>query len=219
MTNTLPTIYRCLYEAFGPQHWWPAETPFAVMIGAILTQNTNWGNVERALANLEAAGLMCPEKLAACRKERLAQLIRPSGYFNIKAERLRDFLSWLVPKLTGEVVASLRHMRTPRLRRELLGIRGIGPETADSILIYALGRKVFVVDTYTRRFLERHGLIKRGAGYDEIRLMFQQALPRSRRLYNEYHALIVRLGKEICRPRPRCDQCPLRPLLSGPRLR
>ena len=207
-------IYHRLGDAFGPQHWWPGETPFEVMVGAILTQNTNWANVERAITNLKTAGLMKPHSLAACPTRRLASLIRPAGYFNIKARRLRDFLTWLLSRTRDGSLESLRRLRTPQLRKELLAVRGIGPETADSILLYALGRRVFVVDAYTRRFLSRHRLIEPNASYGEIQELFERNLPKSVRLYNEFHALIVRLGKEICHPRPLCAQCPLRTLLG-----
>ena len=220
MTRTrLSAIYRRLFNAFGPQHWWPGDTAFEIMVGAILTQNTNWGNVERAIINLKSANLLDPNKLAACPRIRLARLIKPSGYFNVKAERLKSFLSWLEPHLKGEVVQSLRHIPTPRLRRNLLSVHGIGEETADSILLYALGRKTFVVDAYTRRFLSRHRLIAPNATYGEIKELFEARLKKSLPLYREYHALIVRLGKEICRPRnPTCDICPLRALLGKPAL-
>lgn len=203
-------IYHCLLKHFGPQHWWPGETPFEVMVGAILTQNTNWGNVEKAIANLRAAGVLSPRKLAACTPEKLAGMVRPSGYFNVKAKRLKAFLNWLVPRMTGDSIPEFKGIPTATLREELLRISGIGPETADSILLYALGRRTFVVDAYTRRFVERHGLIRPGATYDEIKLLFENNLPRSIRLYNEYHALIVRLGKECCRPSEKCENCPIR---------
>ena len=211
-------IHRRLFSAFGPQHWWPGETPFEIMVGAILTQNTNWGNVERAVANLKAAGLLEPRRLAACPRARLARLIRPSGYYNIKAQRLHEFLAWLCARIEGDDALSLRRAPLPRLRHDLLQVRGIGPETADSILLYALGKSTFVVDAYTRRFMSRHDLISPNAGYAEIQELFQDSLPRSVRLYNEYHALIVRLGKEICRPRPLCAQCPLLDPLGPPRM-
>jgi len=216
--DALLDIHARLLAAFGPQEWWPGETPFEVMVGAILTQNTNWGNVERAIRNLKVAGLMDPDALAACSPTRLAELIRPSGYFNVKARRLTDFLAWLCPKLSGGVVESLRGIRTPQLRQELLSVRGIGCETADSMLLYALGRRVFVVDAYTRRFLSRHGLIAPKASYEDIRAAFEDGLPRSRKLYNEYHALVVCLGKEFCRPKPRCAACPLKARKDAPAL-
>jgi endonuclease-3 related protein len=191
-----------------------------MMVGAILTQNTNWGNVERAISNLKAAGLLDPRRLAELPQPRLAELIRPSGCFRVKAKRLREFVLWLRRQADGRQTASdsfaaLRGRPTESLRRELLGIHGIGPETADSILLYALRRRKFVVDAYTRRFLARHGLIAPAATYAEIQSLFERNLPPSQRLYNEYHALIVRLGKEFCRTKPRCDRCPLEPLLGA----
>ena len=215
--NLLHQVYRRLSRAFGPQHWWPGETPFEVMVGAILTQNCAWVNVESAIANLKAADLLDPHKLLACPARRLARLIKPSGYFNVKARRLRSFLAWLVSTTDGDI-QSLRRLRRPQLREKLLAVPGVGPETADSILLYALGRRVFVVDAYTRRFLSRHGLIQASSSYDEIQEFFEDNLPASIPLYNEYHALIVNLGKDICKPRPLCDACPLRPLLGPPRL-
>lgn len=215
MKKTLRDIYDRLFDAFGPQHWWPGDTPFEIMVGAILTQNTSWRNVERAIANLKQAGLLNPVALARAPR-RLARLIRPSGYFNVKARRLSDFLEWFMAATGDGRVESLQRFRTPRLRRALCAVRGIGPETADSILLYALRRRVFVVDAYTRRFLSRHRLIPAAATYDTVRRLFESSLPPSAKLYNEYHALIVKLGKDICRPKPRCDGCPLRPLLGPP---
>lgn len=212
-------IYACLLREFGPQGWWPAATPFEVMLGAVLTQNTNWQNVERAIANLKSARALAPAALARIGQRRLARLIRPSGYFNVKARRLRAFLTWYMARTSDGRVARLRGLRTAALRAELLAIHGVGPETADSMLLYALGRRVFVVDAYTRRFLRRHGLITPDASYDEVRRMFEACLPQSVKRYNELHALIVRLGKDVCRPRqPHCDTCPLRRLLGTPRL-
>ena len=243
--SVLHSTFCVLHSEFGPQHWWPGDTAFEMMVGAILTQNTNWGNVERAIANLKAAGALDPRRLAELPPPRLAELIRPSGCFRVKAKRLREFVLWLrrkqqragndgmaanrrkgaaemPPVLSSVSCASarqnnrlFRRTRTERLRRELLGIHGIGPETADSILLYALRRRKFVVDAYTRRFLARHGLIAPGATYAEIQSLFERNLPPSQRLYNEYHALIVRLGKEFCRTKPRCDRCPLEPLLGA----
>jgi len=212
----LTRIYDALLRAFGPQHWWPGETPFEVMVGAVLTQNTNWQNVERAIVNLKEAGLMEPRKLARVPVERLARLIKPSGYFNVKALRLRAFLDWYVSRTGDGSARNLRGVRTPQLRAELLAINGVGPETADSILLYGLGRRVFVVDAYTRRFLARHALVEPGASYEEIKSLFENRLPKSVKVYNEYHALIVKLGKDICRPKPLCDECPLREPLGRP---
>ncbi len=215
---TLQTIYKKLFAHFGPQHWWPGDTRFEIIVGAILTQNTNWGNVARAIDNLKKARVLTPAKLNALSVLRLAGLIRPSGYFNIKAQRLHDYLAWLCSRIPGNDVRALRHTPLPELRRELLQVRGIGPETADSILLYALGKPAFVVDAYTRRFMSRHELVSPRATYAEIQHLFQENLPRSVKLYNEYHALIVRLGKEVCRPKPLCDRCPLRKPLGAPKL-
>lgn len=187
-------------------------------MGAILTQNTAWSNVERALARLRARRLLAPARLGSVPLGPLARLIRPSGTFRVKALRLRAFVGYLRKRYQG----SLRRMgRAPldALRGELLRVRGIGPETADSILLYALGRPVFVVDAYSRRVLSRHRLVARGAGYEAIRAFFERHLPSDPRLYNEYHALLVAVGKEYCRSRPRCETCPLRFDLRGRRPR
>ena len=199
---------------FGPQHWWPARTRFEVVVGAILTQNTAWGNVERALAALRSLRLLTPARLAALPLPRLAQLIRPSGTFRVKALRLRAFLRYLRADHQGSLDLMSR-APLDALRRELLAVPGVGPETADSILLYALGRPVFVVDTYTRRVLFRHRLLSRAAGYEEVRTLFEHHLPSDPRLFNEYHALLVEVGKRYCRSRPHCEQCPLRFDLRG----
>jgi len=211
MNETLTEIYQLLYDRFGPQHWWPGETPFEIIIGAILTQNTNWTNVEKAIANLKSAALLTPEKLYETDSAKLAQLIRPAGYFNIKTKRLKNFLAWLFNGYAGRL-ANLETISTNRLREELLAVNGIGRETADSILLYALDREIFVVDAYTARMAVRHRLIDSDADYEQIRDLFQSNLPPDRQLFNEYHALLVRLGKEFCRPTPRCINCPLEKL-------
>ena len=214
MSVRLQEVYRRLLAAFGPQHWWPAKFPFEVVVGAVLVQNTSWRNVERAIGNLREAGLLEPHALAALPEETLQDLIRPAGYFRIKAKRLRSLVHFLVERYGGSLEAMFA---TPpaTLRDDLLAVHGIGKETADSILLYALRRRKFVVDAYTRRFLARHGLIAPGATYAEVQSLFERNLPPSPRLYNEYHALIVRLGKEFCRTKPRCDRCPLQPLLGA----
>jgi endonuclease-3 related protein len=205
----LLAVYEALFAAYGPQGWWPAETPFEVMVGAILTQNTNWRNVERAIGNLRAAGALTPAAMGRLRPGALAELIRPAGYFRVKSGRLRHLLRHLRLRHGGSVSRLLR-LPQEALRAELLDISGIGPETADSILLYAAGHPSFVVDAYTKRILSRHGLVSEGAGYDQVREIFTRALPAETPLFNEYHALIVRLGKECCRPRlPRCASCPL----------
>jgi len=207
----IQTIYDRLFERFGPQHWWPGETPFEIIVGAILTQNTNWTNVEKAIGNLKKAGVLTPDKLHALDVGALAELIRPAGYFNIKAGRLKHFLDRLFERFEGQL-DRLGALPADRLREELLSIKGIGPETADSIALYAFDKPVFVVDAYTGRILGRHGLLEPQAGYEEVRMLFESTLPRDVRLYNEYHALLVRLGKEHCKPKPQCAGCPLEDL-------
>jgi endonuclease-3 related protein len=208
ISDTLSEIYKMLYDAFGPQHWWPGETPFEIIVGAILTQNTNWANVEKAIANLKAAGDLTLDALHSIELAKLAELIRPAGYFNIKAKRLKNFIDWLFDDYGGEL-ANLQSIGTDRLREELLSIKGIGRETADSILLYALERPVFVVDAYTARITLRHRLIEPGADYEQLRQLFESSLPEDVQLFNEYHALLVRTGKEFCRPKARCSGCPL----------
>ncbi|QJA06342.1 endonuclease III domain-containing protein [Thermosulfurimonas marina] len=209
-STVLREIYERLYQHFGPQGWWPAESPFEVCVGAILTQNTNWRNVERALKNLKERGLLEPHRLAKLSETELANLIRPAGYFRVKARRLKAFLGWLLERCEGDLSA-LAEIDTETLRREFLEIPGIGPETADSILLYALERPVFVVDAYTKRILVRHGLVTEEADYSEIQGVFMENLPPEVPLYNEYHALFVACGKHYCLPRrPRCPSCPLR---------
>jgi endonuclease-3 related protein len=206
-------VYRKLFRALGPQHWWPGDTDFEMAVGAILTQNTNWTNVEKAIRNLKERGLLSPERLPEVPEQELAELIRPSGYFRVKAKRLGEFLRWMRASSPGSLRRALSSRDATALRGELLRVNGIGPETADSILLYAGGLPVFVVDAYTRRVFARHGFLEAEAPYEEIRAVFESNLPRDPALYNEYHALIVRVGKEFCRTRePRCDACPLQAL-------
>jgi endonuclease-3 related protein len=211
ISEQLTEIYQILLERFGPQHWWPGETQFEIVVGAILTQNTSWANVEKAITNLKAADLLSPAKLHELDIARLAELIRPAGYFNIKAKRLKSFLNWLFDQYAGEL-PNLEQVNTERLRAELLAVKGIGPETADSILLYAFDRPVFVVDAYTARICARHRLVDPDADYEQLQDLFQSNLMPGTQLFNEYHALLVRLGKEFCRPKPRCLACPLRKL-------
>jgi endonuclease-3 related protein len=208
MGETLTEIYRLLFERFGPQHWWPGETQFEIIVGAILTQNTNWANVEKVIANLKSANLLSPEKLHNVEVSQLAELIRPAGYYNIKAKRLKNLLDWFFENYDGKV-SELENVDTERLRTELLAVRGVGRETADSILLYALNREVFVVDAYTARVAVRHGLIEPEADYEQLRELFQSNVPQETELFNEYHALLVKVGKEFCRPKVRCAGCPL----------
>jgi endonuclease-3 related protein len=207
----LNQIYRLLLERFGPQHWWPGDTPFEIIVGAILTQNTNWGNVEKAIANLKAADVLYPDRLHGLPQERLAELIRPAGYYNIKAARLTNLLHWLFTRYQGDL-AGVEGRGTSSLREELLAIKGIGPETADSILLYAFDRPILVVDAYTARVAARHGLIEPPFDYHQLQEVFQSSLPQEVPLFNEYHALLVRVGKDYCKPTPRCQGCPLEDL-------
>lgn len=211
ITEQLNQIYHLLFERFGPQHWWPGETKFEIMVGAILTQNTNWANVEKAIANLKLTGCLSPEKLYNLDLRQLAELIRPAGYYNIKTKRLKNFMKWLFENYAGDL-ANLESVKTDTLRAELLAIKGIGNETADSILLYALNRPIFVVDAYSARVAARHRLIEPDADYGQLRELFQSNLPQDIQLFNEYHALLVRVGKEFCKPKARCPGCPLEKL-------
>lgn len=209
MKKKLEIIYQKLYSHFGPQHWWPARSAFEVIVGAILTQNTSWLNVERAIENLRKNKLLEPNKLYKLRPKKLASLIRPAGYYNIKTKRLREFLKFLFKSYGGEI-KKMRLKETSLLREELLCVHGVGKETADSILLYALEKPVFVVDAYTKRIFLRHGFIKEGSTYEEVQNLFMHNLEKEAKLFNEYHALLVRLGKEFClKSKPRCSICPL----------
>lgn len=215
MVGILPRIYRQLYDHFGPQAWWPGQTPLEVMVGAVLTQNTSWSNVERAIENLREAGVLSAEALYRLPDEELAELIRPAGYFRLKARRLQSLLRFLWQRYDGSLEAMFS---TPleQLRQELLSVNGIGPETADSILLYAGNLPTFVVDAYTARIGKRHGWLPGDAEYHQIKEQFEQSLPQDVQVYNEFHALIVRVGKHYCRKRqPDCDQCPLREWLPA----
>ncbi len=206
--SVLLNYYNALFRRFGPQKWWPAETPLEVVAGAILTQNTNWKNVERALSELKKEGLLTPEILASTDAAILSRHIRPAGYFRAKARCLLSFVDYFKKGYNLDF-DRFGDVETPELRAELLQIWGIGPETADSILLYALGRPVFVVDAYTRRVITRHRITDEAASYGDIQHLFMSRLPVDTSLFNEYHALLVRLGKEHCRKKPDCDECPL----------
>jgi endonuclease-3 related protein len=202
----LTTVYNTLYRCYGPQHWWPGDSPFEIMVGAVLTQNTAWSNVEKAIANLVAHDRLDAGRIVGARKEQLARLLKPSGYFNIKAQRLRNFCRWY---LAAGGYQALAEMPTGELRRALLTVNGIGPETADDILLYAFGRPVFVIDAYTRRLLARYGLARGDEAYESLRLGFERALGADVDLYQQYHALIVTHAKEVCRKAPACLRCGL----------
>lgn len=204
----LQEVYRRLYNAYGPQGWWPGDGAFEVCIGAILTQAASWNNVERAMDNLKMAGVLSPAGLRALPLEELAHLLRPSGYFTVKARKVKAFVEHL--SRYNDDLEAFFGKETTVLREELLGIYGIGEETADDILLYAAGKPVFVVDAYTIRIFQRLGLIGERATYRQVQSIFMNHLPPDVPTYNEYHALLVRLGKEVCRKRePLCGACPL----------
>jgi endonuclease-3 related protein len=211
ISEQLTEIYQLLFDRFGPQHWWPGQTQFEIITGAILTQNTNWTNVEKAITNLKSADRLTPKKLHHLDVSQLAELIRPAGYYNIKAKRLKNFINWLFDNYNGKPT-NLETIDTSQLRAELLAINGIGRETADSILLYAFERPIFVVDAYTARIAFRHQLIQPDAEYEQLRELFQSNLPEDVQLFNEYHALLVRVGKEFCKPKAGCPGCPLEKL-------
>ncbi len=205
--EALLQIYHRLLQAYGPQGWWPGDG-LEVMVGAVLTQATNWRNVERAMAHLRQAGMMSPQALAQAPQEVLEELLRPAGYYRAKARRLQALARFLLETCGGEP-EGLSAYPPALLRERLLETHGIGPETADAILLYALGHPYFVVDAYTRRLFRRLGLGPRGDSYGQWQRFFMDALPPQPALFNEYHALIVRHSKERCRARPRCPGCPL----------
>ena len=210
----IPAFFRTLEQKLGPQHWWPARTPFEVIVGAILTQNTSWQNVARAIKNLRRAGRLSLRALERTPRRRVAALIRSSGYFNQKAARLKHFVRSVVDEYGGSLQRMFREP-TARLRARLLELNGIGAETADSILLYAGNHPSFVVDAYTRRILARHGLISEKASYAQVQSLFENNLPRSVRIYNEYHAQLVEVGKRYClRRKAHCGNCPLGPYLT-----
>ncbi len=213
----LNEVYERLMQSFGPQHWWPAESRLEVIVGAVLTQNTAWTNVEQAIENLRAADLISVHNLAKVEQGELEELIRPAGYFRLKAKRLRNVVEFILRRYDGSLDRMFATGLSP-LRNELLQVNGIGPETADSILLYAGGLPTFVVDTYAARMVKRHGWIELEADYYALQDYFQSHLTADAALYNEFHALIVRLGKDYCRNKPKCEGCPLETMLprTGP---
>lgn len=213
--STITAMYDAMHSALGPSRWWPGETPFEVAVGAILTQNTNWKNVEKAIANLKERDLLSAEKMYALPQGELAELIRPAGYYNIKAVRLRNFLEFFRNEAEFDMEV-LKVQELDEVREKVLSVKGIGPETADSILLYALEMPTFVVDAYTHRLMVRHGLVDEDVDYHELRALFMDSLPEDVALYNEFHALIVRVGKDWCRKKAGlCETCPLQPFLDG----
>ena len=209
MKHLLMEIYRKLYKAYGPRHWWPGETSFEVMVGAILTQNTSWKNVEKAIQKLKAKGVLNPQGVFRLKRSQLAPLIKSSGYYRIKADRLKSFIDFLFGQYDGNI-RRMKKERLEELRERLLDVKGVGPETADSILLYGLKKPIFVVDAYTKRILSRHGVVSEKAPYEEVQRLFMDYLPHDEKLFNEYHALIVQVGKMVCKKSPRCDSCPLK---------
>ncbi|HOZ46370.1 MAG TPA: endonuclease III domain-containing protein [Candidatus Hydrogenedentes bacterium] len=213
MRETLEHMYALLEKRYGPTHWWPGDTPFEVAVGAILTQNAAWTNVEKAIANLKRERLLRAKAILECPTVQLEEALRPSGYFRVKAKRLASFCNYLVERYRGSMARmAARPLRD--LRTELLEVKGIGPETADDMLLYACEKPVFVVDAYTRRILSRHGLVRPDIGYEELRALFETNLDADVARFKEFHGLIVYTGKDYCRRKPKCAECPLRPLLK-----
>ena len=206
LRDQLLDIYQRMLERYGPQHWWPGDTRFEIMVGAVLTQAAAWTNVEKAIANLIRAGALSPKALRTLDEEELAQLIYPSGYFNSKARKLKALVDYLGQRYDGDLDAMARES-AEALRRELLEVYGIGEETADDILLYAMGKPAFVIDNYTRRIFFRLGLAAEKASYSTYRALFMEHLPGEPTLFNEYHALMVRHGREVCKKAPLCQGC------------
>ncbi len=204
----LVEMYERLLRAFGPRHWWPGESPFEVVVGAILTQNTSWANVEKAIANLKKAGILTPLAMRRVDEDQLARIIKPSGFYRLKASRLKGFVDFFCREFHGDM-DRMRSQDLGSLRKRLLNVDGIGQETADSILLYALGKPIFVVDAYTKRIFSRHNLISEKWSYGEVQSMVMGEIGGDVGMYNEFHALLVFLGKHQCRRIPRCDGCPL----------
>ncbi len=219
--NVLLNYFSAMHDALGPSNWWPGENPFEIAVGAILTQNTNWANVEKAIANLRSENLLTPAAMAVLNEDELAEHIRPAGFFRLKAARMGNFLRFLRHRapspeaLHNPAMDFLRNLNMEDLRDDLLGVKGIGPETADCILLYALEYPSFVADAYTARLLHRHGHLPQDAPYNELRDFFMDTLPPDVETFNEYHALIVRVGKAWCKKRaPKCRECPLSSFLD-----
>jgi len=206
ISQTLLNIYRQLMSCYGPQHWWPAEEPFEIIAGAILTQSAAWGNVEKAIANLKSAKALSPEALRQFPLPEIARLIHPCGYYNAKALKLKSFALWLGEHYSDDL-NKLFANNIDYLRQQLLSIHGIGQETADSIILYAANKPIFVIDAYTRRIINRIGLAPSGNSYAAYQVLFMDNLPADAGLFNEYHALLVCLGKNVCRKSPLCHQC------------
>ncbi len=215
LARRIVEVYHLLFERYGPQHWWPADMPFEVIVGAILTQSAAWANVEKAIANLRREDALNPAAIRALPMERLAHLIYPSGYYNAKARKLRAFVDHLGERY-ADSLDRLFALDTASLRAELLAVHGIGPETADSIILYAARKPIFVVDAYTVRVMARLGLADNGTDYHSLQALFTSSLPHDESLFNEYHALLVRHGKDVCKKSPQCDGCCLALICASP---
>ena len=212
MRKKLVKLYDVLYKSFGPQHWWPARTKFEIIVGAILTQNTAWSNVEKAIKNLARQRLLNPTSIKNIKKKKLANLIKPSGYYNIKTGRLKNFVNFLFKKYGGNLKRMFRQ-DMGSLRKELLDVKGLGRETVDSILLYAGRKSIFVVDAYTKRILSRHNIVHSDSDYDSVQQLFMNNLPLEVSLFGEYHALLVKLAKDVCKNKPECRSCPAKNIL------
>lgn len=204
----LINLFNKLYCFYGEQRWWPADSPFEVAIGAILTQNTNWSNVQKAIKNLKNEMLLDPKRLKNISLEELAEVIKPSGYYRVKAKRVKAFIDFLFRHHNGDITI-VKKQETNEIRTQLLSINGIGQETADSILLYALEKPVFVIDAYTKRVLSRHKILNPSASYKEFQDLFHNELQQDTKLFNEYHALLIRVGKDYCKTKALCNGCPL----------
>ncbi len=208
-TNNYSVAFKLLYDHFGPQDWWPGDSPLEIMVGAILTQNTNWSNVSKAINNLRDADLLEYDALKRISVEEIAHYIRPSGYYNLKAKRLRNLLDMIEEQYGGKLDLFLGDQHGP-CRENLLSVKGVGPETADAILLYACNHPAFVIDTYTHRLFSRHNLVDEETDYETMQDLFLSVLPEDVELYNEYHALIVKTATTYCKKNnPLCEQCPL----------
>jgi endonuclease-3 related protein len=207
--KALNFIYKRLYESFGPQGWWPADTKLEIIVGAILTQNTAWANVEKAVSNLKKKKILSVKNLKEIHINKLAKLIKPAGYYNVKAKRLKTFIDFLINNYDGSIKKMFKKDYL-KLRADLLNINGIGQETADSILLYAGNKPIFVIDAYTKKILSRHHLIDKDAKYSTIQNLFMDNIEKDPKFYNEYHALLVNLGKNICTKIPHCQICPIK---------
>jgi len=214
----LMQVYRRLERHYGDLHWWPGETAVEISVGAILTQNTAWTNVEKAIKRLKQARSLSVRALSRLSHGRLARLIKAAGYFNVKARRLKNFISFLQRRYGGSLKRMFKQ-RLDLLREELLSINGTGPETADSILLYAGEKPIFVIDAYTKRIFSRHGVMPYEKSYEEFQQLFMKRLPPDAPLYNQYHAMLVNIGKDFCRSRPHCGPCPLNGWRGVPPLR